>query len=134
MPTMSPAATAPQNEPTPPSTMTRKAGTTASTPMCGRMPQIGARMMPATAASIVPSTNTALRSFRKIDAERPHHLAVMGAGLDDRAVGRLLDQEPGQADDERGDRGGVEAIGGPDQVERDEAAGDAGRRRQHVVA
>ena len=33
-----------------------KAGITASTPMWGRMPQTGARMTPATAAIIVPST------------------------------------------------------------------------------
>ncbi|HSI54276.1 MAG TPA: hypothetical protein VK981_09925, partial [Ramlibacter sp.] len=42
MPTIRPATTAPQSDPTPPSTMMRNAGTTASTPTCGRMPQIGA--------------------------------------------------------------------------------------------
>ena len=42
--------------------MMRKAGTTASTPMCGRTPQIGASTMPATAASAVPSAKTNRRS------------------------------------------------------------------------
>ena len=42
--------------------MIRKAGTTASTPMCGRMPHSGAMITPANAASMVPSTNTHTRS------------------------------------------------------------------------
>src|SRR5262249_44339492 len=58
MPTSSPPMQAPQKLPTPPSTMIRNAGTTASTPMCGRMPHNGARITPANAASMVPSTNT----------------------------------------------------------------------------
>ena len=62
MPTISPAITAPHSEPTPPSTMIRKAGTTASTPTCGRMPQIGAITTPAMAASATPRPNTNSRS------------------------------------------------------------------------
>ena len=62
--------------------MIRNAGTTASTPICGRMPQIGAMITPANAASMVPSTNTQTPQPRQIDAERLHDLAVMRAGLD----------------------------------------------------
>ena len=35
---------------------------TASTPICGRMPQIGAMIMPAIAASMAPNTKTSSRS------------------------------------------------------------------------
>ncbi len=61
IPTIRPATTAPQKLPTPPSTMITKAGTTASTPTCGRTPQIGAMTMPATAASAVPKAKTISR-------------------------------------------------------------------------
>src|SRR5687767_3517479 len=62
MPISSPAMTAPQKLPTPPRTMMTKAGTTASTPTCGRTPQMGAITMPATAASPVPKAKTRRRS------------------------------------------------------------------------
>ena len=110
------ATTAPQKLPTPPSTMTRNAGITASTPICGRMPQIGATMMPAIAASMVPSTNTQQPQPRQVDAERAHDLAVMRAGLDGGAERRLLDHQPDQADDRDRDAGRIEAIGRPDQI------------------
>jgi hypothetical protein len=60
-----PATTAPQKLPTPPSTMMRNAGTTASTPTWGRTPQIGAMMMPAIAASAVPRAKTQRRSLAR---------------------------------------------------------------------
>ena len=74
--------------------MMRKAGTTASTPMCGRMPHSGARITPANAASMVPSTNTHTRSRVEVDAERLHDLAVVRAGLDHGAEARALDDHP----------------------------------------
>ncbi len=46
--------------------MIRNAGTTASTPTCGRMPQIGAMITPAIAASAVPSANTQRRSRERL--------------------------------------------------------------------
>ena len=54
--------TAPQKLPTPPSTMMRKAGMTASMPTCGRSPQIGVNTTPAKPASPAPSPNTSRRS------------------------------------------------------------------------
>ena len=69
---------------------------TASTPTCGRSPQIGVRMMPASAASAAPKPKTSMRKRGEVDAERAHHLAVMRAGLDDRAIGRLFEEQPDQ--------------------------------------
>ena len=97
-PTSRPASTAPQRLPTPPRTMIRNAGTTASTPTCGRTPQIGAITTPAIAARPTPRANTKQAQPRQVDAERAHHLAVVRAGLDHRAVRRLLEEEPEQAD------------------------------------
>ena len=91
-----PGDTAPQRLPTPPSTMIRNAGTTASTPTCGRMPQIGAITTPAIAASADAEREHDQAQPRQVDAERAHHLAVVRAGLDDRAVRRLLEEEPEQ--------------------------------------
>ena len=42
----------------------------------------------------------------QIDAQRAHHLAVMGAGLDDRAVGRALEEDPDAGDGADGERRG----------------------------
>jgi hypothetical protein len=57
-PTSRPAITAPQKLPTPPRTMIKNDGMTASTPTCGRSPQMGVRMIPAAAARAAPSPNT----------------------------------------------------------------------------
>ena len=57
------AATAPQKLPIPPMTMMRNAGITTSIPTCGRRPQIGTMMMPASPASPAPSPKTRSRSF-----------------------------------------------------------------------
>ena len=72
----------------------REGGITASTPTWGRRPQIGVRMMPATRRERGAEREHEEAQTADVDAERAHHLAVVRAGFDARAVRRPLEEEP----------------------------------------
>jgi hypothetical protein len=70
----------------------------------------------------------------EIDPERAHHFAVMGAGLDDGAIGRLLDHQPDQENHGGREARRIEPVGRPDQVGEDEPAAHRLRHGEHIVA
>jgi hypothetical protein len=79
----------------------------------------------------VPRTNP---QSCQIDAERLDDFAVMGACLDHRTEARAFDDEPDGSHGHDRHTGSPEAIGRPDQIEHDKAAGHVARYRHHVVA
>ena len=124
--------TAPQKLPTPPSTMMRKAGMTASMPTCGRRPQIGVSTTAGEAGEPSPEPEHQQAQPGQVDPERPHHLAVVGAGLDDGAVGGAFQEEPDRDDGDHREERRVELVLRVDETREQEGAGD-GLRHLEVL-